>query len=60
MKITMKDPFGCLQGVEISPEIVDLQSAELGFWGSSESIENKLEKLASWGLSEERIVEKKS
>ena len=52
------NPLGCLRGVEISPEIASLKLAELRFWGPPESIKNKFEKLASWGISEELVGEK--
>ena len=54
----MKDPFGCLRGAEISPEIAKLKLAELRFGGPPDSIKHKLEKLASWGISEELVGEK--
>ena len=36
----------------------DFRLAELRFWGHPESIKNKLEKLVSLGISEERVEEK--
>ena len=36
----------------------DFRLAELPFWGYPESIKNKLEKLVSLGISEERVEEK--
>ena len=54
----MDDPFGVLQGTEISPKLFEYKLAELRFWGNPKLLVKKLKKLDSLGISRERIKKK--
>ena len=51
----MDDPFGVLQGMEISPKLIEYKLTELSFSGHPKLLVQKLKKLDSLGISQERV-----